>query len=174
MLDSKNGTKRSFDDFKKANTQSNFGDEFDRDLEELLAMSFDFARSNDSNALKTLLDNGLNVNLANHKGDTLLMLASYHGAKESVELLLSFGASVDMANNRGQTPLSGVIFKGYNDIARMLLKSGANINAGIPTPIDCAIMFNRTELLNLMLNGKKLPFFRRIIYFFRRIFSMKR
>lgn len=38
-------------------------------LEELCAMSFDMTRNNDFHNLETLLKNGLNPNLTNHKGD---------------------------------------------------------------------------------------------------------
>ncbi|MDE5602343.1 MAG: ankyrin repeat domain-containing protein, partial [Helicobacter sp.] len=61
-------------------------------LEELCTMSFDMARNNDHQSLETLLKNGLNPNLTNHKGDSLLMLASYHNSVECVKLLLQYKA----------------------------------------------------------------------------------
>ncbi|MGV2837095.1 ankyrin repeat domain-containing protein, partial [Pseudomonas shirazensis] len=45
---------------------------------------FDRARRGDADMLGRLLDSGLPVNLRNHKGDTLLMLASYHGHHQAV------------------------------------------------------------------------------------------
>lgn len=134
-------------------------------LEEFVKLSFDFARSDDAQSLKIMLENGLNPNLANHKGDTLLMLASYHNALNCVRLLLDFGANVDTPNDRGHTPLAGVCFKGYVEVAKLLLESGANPNGFGETlsPINTAIMFRRKEILVLLLryNSKKLPLWKR-------------
>ena len=134
-------------------------------MEEFVKLSFDFARADDSESLKIMLDNGLNPNLANHKGDTLLMLASYHNALNCVKLLLECGANVDKPNDRGHTPLGGVCFKGYGEVARMLLEAGANPNSGgALSPINTAIMFRRKEILSLLLqhNKQKIPLWKRV------------
>lgn len=49
---------------------------------------FDCARQGDAVAFERLLQQGLPANLCNHKGDSLLMLASYHGHVEAVRMLL--------------------------------------------------------------------------------------
>ena len=125
--------------------------EEEKRMEEFCAQAFDFARNNDVESLKIMLDHGLSVNFSNHKGDTLLMLASYHNSLEVADLLLSYGANVDQMNNKNQTPLAGVCFKGYDKMAEKLLKYGANPNAGSFTPINCAIMFQRKEILKLLM-----------------------
>ena len=48
---------------------------------------FNKAREGDAAMLAALLSKGLPANLRNHKGDTLLMLASYHGHHEAVRVL---------------------------------------------------------------------------------------
>ena len=58
-----------------------------------------------------MLNAGLPVNLADAKGQTLLMLASYNGNLETTRMLLKHGADVDRRNDRGQTPLGGVAFR---------------------------------------------------------------
>lgn len=134
-------------------------------MEEFVKLSFDFARADDSQSLKIMLDNGLNPNLANHKGDTLLMLASYHNALHCVKLLLDFGANVDKPNDKGHTPLAGVCFKGHKKVARLLLEAGANPNGfgGALSPINTAIMFRKKEILSLLMkySKKKLPLWKR-------------
>lgn len=134
-------------------------------MEEFVKLSFDFARQDDAQSLKVMLENGLNPNLANHKGDTLLMLASYHNALNCVELLLAKGAEVDKPNDRGHTPLAGVCFKGYIEMARLLLENGASVNGcgGALSPINTAIMFRKKEILSLLMkySKKKLPFWKR-------------
>lgn len=52
------------------------------------------------------------ANLTNDRGDSLLMLAAYHGHAEAVTALVGRGADPDRANDRGQTPLAGAVFKG--------------------------------------------------------------
>ena len=83
------------------------------EFEKFVAQSFDFARNNDTESLRIMLDAGLNVNLANHKGNTLLMLAAYNNSLEVAQMLLQRGAEVDKKNDKAQTPLAGVCFKGY-------------------------------------------------------------
>ncbi|MDU7693465.1 MAG: ankyrin repeat domain-containing protein [Helicobacter sp.] len=136
-------------------------------MEEFVQLSFDFARQNDVESLKIMLDHGLSVNLANHRGDTLLMLASYNNAIESVRLLLDYGANIDLVNNRNQTPLSGALFKGYDEVCFLLIERGANIHTGTPSSLNCAIMFNRKKILDLMLKDTKLNFWQRILKFLR-------
>ncbi len=139
--------------------------EEERKLEEFCAQAFDFARNNDMQSLQVMLDAGLNVNLSNHKGDSLLMLASYHNSLETAELLLQRGAKVDQKNNRNQTPLAGVCFKGYLEMAKLLIRYGANPNdGGSFSPINCAIMFKRNDILPLLLqhSNKKVSFWQRL------------
>lgn len=53
---------------------------------------FDGARRGEIELFKAPLEAGLPSNLTNDKGDTLLMLACYHGHSELAELLLMHGA----------------------------------------------------------------------------------
>lgn len=120
---------------------------------ELQVIALDFARQGDTKNLEQMIRHGLPVNLADGKGQTLLMLASYHGRLQTTRMLLDLGAEVDRANDRGQTPLGGVAFKGYDEIAALLLKHGANIDAdnGVGmTPIMFAAMFGRQKVLALL------------------------
>lgn len=120
---------------------------------ELQLLALDAARGGDSLMLASMVRAGLPVNLQDHKGNTLLMLASYHGHTEMVEALLDCGAEPDRRNLRGQTPLGGVAFKGYVEIAELLLDAGADPNAdqgGGTTPLMFASLFGRTEMVRLL------------------------
>ena len=112
----------------------------------------DLARNGDATGLGAMLKERLAVDARDAKGNTLLMLASYHGKAEVVRLLLKSGATVDLRNEKGQTPLGGVAFKGHVDIARMLLDAGADplADQGGSTPADYATMFGRQEILTLL------------------------
>ena len=112
----------------------------------------DLARNGDATGLGALLKGGLDVDERDAKGNTLLMLASYHGKTQVVKLLLKSGATVDLRNDKGQTPLGGVAFKGYAEIATLLLDAGADplADQGGQTPVDYATMFGRQEILVLL------------------------
>ena len=112
----------------------------------------DLARKGDSTGLDALLKDGLAVDAQDAKGNTLLMLASYHGKAETVAMLLKARATVDLRNAKGQTPLGGVAFKGYVDIATLLLDAGADpvADQGGSTPADFASLAGKTEILALL------------------------
>lgn len=115
--------------------------------------ALDLARAGETAALAPLLAAGLAVNLADHQGQTLLMLASYHGRLDTARLLLEHGAEVDRRNDRGQTPLGGVAFKGYLELATLLLDHGAALMADQgsgQTPLQFARMFGRHEMVALL------------------------
>jgi hypothetical protein len=112
----------------------------------------DLARNGDATGLGALLKDGLAVDAQDAKGNTLLMLAGYHGRAEVVKLLLKSGATVDLRNDKGQTPLGGVAFKGYVEIATLLLDAGADpvADQGGSTPADFATLAGKTEILALL------------------------
>jgi ankyrin repeat protein len=121
--------------------------------EETLALAhalFDAARQGDAALLGGYLDAGAPANMANASGDSLLMLAAYHGHAPAVRLLLQHGADANAINDRGQTPLAGAAFKGYTDVAEALLGAGADPDAGTPSARAAAEMFARTDIQALL------------------------
>jgi ankyrin repeat protein len=112
----------------------------------------DFARNGDLAGLSTMLGQGLAVDARDAKGNTLLMLAAYHGKAATVAMLLKARATVDLRNAKGQTPLGGVAFKGYVDIATLLLDAGADpvADQGGSTPADFATLAGKAEILTLL------------------------
>ncbi|MDF2979154.1 MAG: ankyrin repeat protein [Actinomycetospora sp.] len=117
---------------------------------ELAGRVFTLARTGDAASLASYVDAGVPVNLTNEKGDTLLMLAAYHGHADAVRVLLERGADADRLNDRGQSPIAGAVFKGEEAVVRALVESGADPRAGHPTAVDAAVMFERPDLLVLL------------------------
>ncbi|CAO1624814.1 unnamed protein product [Sympodiomycopsis kandeliae] len=115
---------------------------------ELASRMFDYARNGDLSLIQ-YMEAGLPPNLTNNRGDTLLMLASYHGHQELVEKLLSLQNKPDtnQLNGRGQSILAGVVFKGHTDLIPLLLQNGADPLAGQPSAEDSAKMFNKWDEL---------------------------
>ncbi|MEU2496353.1 ankyrin repeat domain-containing protein [Streptomyces sp. NPDC007883] len=121
----------------------------DPEVVELASKVFDMARRGDTEALAAYVDAGVPANLTNDKGDSLVMLAAYHGHAGAVTALLARGADADRVNDRGQTPLAGAVFKGEDEVVRALLGGGADPEAGTPSAVDTARMFGKTDLLEL-------------------------
>ncbi|MFF7717453.1 ankyrin repeat domain-containing protein [Streptomyces sp. NPDC007988] len=121
----------------------------DPEVVELASKVFDMARRGDTEALAAYVDAGVPANLTNDKGDSLVMLAAYHGHAGAVTALLARGADADRVNDRGQTPLAGAVFKGEDEVVRALLDGGADPEAGTPSAVDTARMFGKTDLLEL-------------------------
>lgn len=121
----------------------------DPDVVELATKIFDLARQGETEALAAYVDAGVPANLTNDRGDSLVMLAAYHGHAAAVRALLERGADADRANDRGQTPLAGAVFKGEDEVISALLDGGADPAAGTPSAQDTARMFGKTELLEL-------------------------
>ncbi|CAH1773644.1 unnamed protein product [Owenia fusiformis] len=74
---------------------------------------------------------GLDINCkgtskSNH-GWTPLLLASYFGHKEVVQLLLEYGADVDIANDVGDTPLHRAAYTGRVEVVMLLLANDADV-----------------------------------------------
>ncbi|AXI80779.1 ankyrin repeat domain-containing protein [Peterkaempfera bronchialis] len=122
----------------------------DPEVVELAGRIFTAARTGDAATLAAYLDAGVPANLSNDRGDTLVMLAAYHGHPDAVRALLERGADPDRANDRGQTPLAGAVFKGEDDVVRALVEGGADPRAGQPSALDAARMFGKDELLKLL------------------------
>ncbi|TDD36432.1 ankyrin repeat domain-containing protein [Actinomadura sp. KC06] len=121
--------------------------EADPEMEELATRLFEMARAGRTAELAEYVDAGVPVNLSNDKGDTLLMLAAYHGRAETVRALAARGADPERANDRGQRPLAGAVFKREADVVRALLDAGADPRAGSPSALDTARMFGAAEFL---------------------------
>ncbi|MFJ7628913.1 ankyrin repeat domain-containing protein [Streptomyces sp. NPDC097595] len=121
----------------------------DPEVVELASKVFDLARAGDADALAAYVDAGVPANLTNDRGDSLLMLAAYHGHAPAVAALASRGADPGRANDRGQTPLAGAVFKGEEAVIRALLDAGADPAAGTPSAVDTARMFGKDDLLEL-------------------------
>lgn len=117
---------------------------------QLATRLFDMAREGMTAELSQYISAGIPANLTNHKGDTLLMLAAYHGYADTVRMLLEKGADPNALNDRGQSPLAGAVFKGSDEVVKLLFEEGkADIRHGQPNAVDSAVMFKKDDYLTL-------------------------
>jgi hypothetical protein len=121
---------------------------------ELQQFALECARDGETATLESMVAAGLPVNLADERGNTLLMLAAYRGREETARMPLARGAEVDRRNDHGQTPLGGVAFKGDLPLVEALLEGGAAVdadNGGGRTPLMYAAMFGHRLVVNRLL-----------------------
>ncbi|EIE98948.1 ankyrin repeat domain-containing protein [Saccharomonospora glauca] len=116
-------------------------------VERVVAIAMDLAREGDTGQLLEFLDHGLPVNVTDPQGNTLLMLAAYHGHAATVRALLDRGADPDLRNARDQSPIAGALFKGEDEVVAVLREAGADLDAGTPSARAAAVMFGREHLL---------------------------
>ena len=77
----------------------------DSEMLQFAAKIFNLAREGDTDTLAAYVDAGVPANLCNDKGDTLVMLAAYHGHPRTVSALLVRGADParqDRHRDRGE------------------------------------------------------------------------
>lgn len=117
---------------------------------ELAARVFDLARGGVTEELAAYVDAGVPANLTNDKGDTLLILAAYHGHADTVAALLDRGADPGRVNDRGQTALAAAVFKQSEATVRALLGAGADPDAGGPTARETAAFFDLPAMTALL------------------------
>ncbi len=109
----------------------------------VVALALDLARSGRTDDLAEFLDHGLPVDACGESGDSLLMLAVYHGHAETARMLMERGADIDLRNDRDQSPVAGALFKGEDEVVDLLVAAGADLDAGTPTARQAAQLFGR-------------------------------
>jgi len=126
------------------------GEPIDPGVVELAGRVFDLVRGGQTEELAAYVDAGVPVNLTNDKGDTLLILAAYHGHPATVGALLDRGADHARANDRGQTALAAAVFRQSTETVTRLLAAGADPDAGGPSARATATFFDLPEMVGLL------------------------
>ena len=85
-----------------------------------------------NDVVKTLLDNGADVNMTGTVvgvvSNTALVFAAYYGQESTVQLLIKAGADVSHQNVRGNSALHDAASRGHREIVRILLDHESNVN----------------------------------------------
>ena len=105
------------------------------------------------NVLRSLLDQGSDVDERNESRETALDVASHFGKFEAAKLLIERGADVNPRDVKGWTPLHTASRYGHLLIVRLLLDHNANLDARTRdqrTPLDLAAGNGHLEIAKLL------------------------
>ncbi|WP_198962378.1 ankyrin repeat domain-containing protein [Glutamicibacter sp. BW78] len=115
-----------------------------------LHSTFDLARQGETEKLLALIGEGLPVDLTDHKGDSLLILASYSGHNDLARGLVERGATVDRLNDQGQSALTCTVFRQNAELTRFLLEAGADPKLGPQNAWAVTDMFDLPAMRSLI------------------------
>ena len=116
----------------------------------------DAVRSGDADALRALLDQGVDVNLTEADGTTALAWASYRDDIESADLLIRAGADANLANDLGATALWAASQNGSETMVGRLLEAGADPNAALmvgETPVMVAARSGYPDVVEQLISA---------------------
>ncbi len=116
----------------------------------------DAAMAPDTEAVRSLVRQKVDVNAPQADGTTALHWAVRHDDLETAELLIHAGANVKAANRFGVTPLELACMNGNGAIVEALLKAGEDPNAVVSVTGDTALMVaartGKTDAIKTLLN----------------------
>jgi ankyrin repeat protein len=117
------------------------------------AVVCDAARGDDLPAVRKLIKDHADVNVAATDGSTALLWAAYHSDAEMVKALLEAKALVDQPNHYGVTPLLQASRNGDAEVIRTLLDAGADPTRWHPegeTPLMAASRTGKVDAVQLL------------------------
>ena len=114
----------------------------------------DFATKGDRDAVRTLLQQGADVNAAQGDGMTALHWAAELGDAEMAEMLIFAGANVEAETRAGHyTPLHVACRNGHAAVAEILLEAGSDVMARTmpagSTPLHLAAASGSADIVRL-------------------------
>jgi len=104
--------------------------------------------------IRSMVESGDDINVADGFGDTPLHDAVRLGEPELAALLIENGADVNTSNNRSSTALHEAIRRDQSELAVLLIESGADVNVadgGGDTPLHHAVT-TRVSLTGLLID----------------------
>ena len=94
-------------------------------------------KAGDGNTVRSLLANGVAVDISEPDGTTALHWAAHHNHEDIARLLLASGAAVDAVNRYEVTPLALAALNGSAGMIERLLEAGADVNRSSVAGLRC-------------------------------------
>jgi len=116
----------------------------------------DAAMRGNSDVVRQLVENGVDINAAQPDGATALQWAAYNSDEELAQFLLANGADPAAANRNGSTPLWLAANRGDAEMIAILLEGGADANEALPLgrrPLMLASRSGVVEAVEILLDA---------------------
>src|SRR5262245_18909647 len=97
------------------------------------------ALDGNTEAVKELLHQNVDINQRDENGRTALMFAAVNAHYETLNVLLEYGADVNAKSNKGGTALMAAASAGDLRIVQTLLDKGADVHTRLPETNESAI-----------------------------------
>ena len=109
----------------------------------------------DMDVVKTLISDGVNVNVATAEGQPIIILAAARGDITMIDLLLDAGADINIRDIDGNPVLVNSIVNAQYKVAEHLVQKGASINVKGPNwaAIHVAAECGKTDLCEILLDS---------------------
>ncbi len=105
-----------------------------------------------------LVQRDVDINAADEEGNSLLMMAAWHGKEDIAQWLLDNGVTVDQEDNYSKTALIYAADQGHASVVKLLLEHGADINKvdefAQQKPLDYAVARDHEDVVKIMLDLK--------------------
>ena len=115
-----------------------------------------FIEENNTEVIKQLIDNGIDVNLKDDNGCSLLHIAAGNETDEMIKILLANNSAVNVVGVNGETPLIVACKRNKINNVRALIEHGADVNFRLETTgstaLHFAAKFADEELIKFLLN----------------------
>jgi cytohesin len=159
----KHGAKpKAAEEQKKDDKETQKNEQTIDDANKLINELFEAVSQNNLQKIKELIAQGVNLNVRDSRGETLLRKATKTDRLSSlslVETLISRGADVNARNSRtGGTALHSVAYRGYKEVVELLIASGADVDVRYKqgeTPLDVAKERGHTEIVEILTKAMK-------------------
>ena len=116
---------------------------------------FTLARNGKTDILKRLIDRGVDIDVRNIDGETLLIIAAINGHFETVRLLVDSEADVSAADNDGKSAMHYAECNGHSDIVSYLKCSpGTSVSTRLSSRQSKVSLFDVVddELISAVVN----------------------
>ena len=142
-------------------------EEIDGQLDIQASALYTASENGEVEVVKSLLEEGVQVNIQAFNGSSALHVSSQNGHVEVVRLLLENGAQVDMLDNNQWSPLMMVCKSGQAAIAQVLLENEADAflrNSKGQTALEIAKEFNQVNIISLFAKPKRMTAYPGILF----------
>eukprot|EP00483_Globobulimina_turgida_P003652 UN03658 len=75
---------------------------------------------------KKMLESGINPNITDQFGNTILLISAQNGSKKLVKTALRYNADINHQNHKGNTATHYAFAFGYKSLAEYILSKGAD------------------------------------------------